>query len=602
MIIKDEELSIPETLIIRLLTSVLMTAGINMILSENTWNSISFVTEFSRKEIIFMIICLFVAISISDLLIKNISYYKTDIVLLVITTIWMSIYMLCEKTDVYLCVAVVLFTVIIINYAMRRFPISHKKMVMTDKKMWLTVGMVLLITAIYLGSLLVLRFYLFRTPTYDFGIFAQMFHNMKETLLPDTTCERSYLLSHFAVHFSPIFYFVLPIYMIFPSPVTLIIVQLLFILSGIIPIYKICKERKFSTYITASLMIVYILYPTLRSGLFYDFHENKFLPTLILWLLYFMDTDAITEKKKYAGIFIFLLLCLFVKEDAAIYTACIGLFNLSYKNTKKEKITGGCVFCFSVIYFLIVYKCLGEFGEGKSITSIGRYNNLMVTDKDGIVGLVMNMITNPGYAIAQIVEKDKLQFILWTMGPLMFIPLLNKKISVLILAIPYAVINLLTDYGYQYNIGFQYTYGSCTLLMYMVILWFDGKENLKKKRMATIMCVSSLLFSVNAIADRNLYYDDAKLNLESNLEIKEVFESIPKDASVKADTWFVAHLCDRKEVYDYDYTDKETDYIVLDMRSAGNREKKQEDIEKMYKRGYELYKEIEEKVIILYKK
>ena len=45
----------------------------------------------------------------------------------------------------------------------------------------------------------------FSTPTYDFGIFAQMFHQMRATGLPNTTLERDGLLSHFAVHVSPIY-------------------------------------------------------------------------------------------------------------------------------------------------------------------------------------------------------------------------------------------------------------------------------------------------------------------------------------------------------------------------------------------------------------
>ena len=56
----------------------------------------------------------------------------------------------------------------------------------------------------------VCRVYSFSTPTYDFGIFAQMFHSMRTTLLPITTVERDGALSHFAVHVSPIYYLLLP--------------------------------------------------------------------------------------------------------------------------------------------------------------------------------------------------------------------------------------------------------------------------------------------------------------------------------------------------------------------------------------------------------
>ena len=38
------------------------------------------------------------------------------------------------------------------------------------------------------------------------------------TGLPDVSCERDVLMSHFAVHISPIYYLLLPFYALFPSP------------------------------------------------------------------------------------------------------------------------------------------------------------------------------------------------------------------------------------------------------------------------------------------------------------------------------------------------------------------------------------------------
>lgn len=52
----------------------------------------------------------------------------------------------------------------------------------------------------------VCRVYSFGTPSYDFGIFSQMYYNMKESGFPMTTIERDGPLSHFCVHVSPIYY------------------------------------------------------------------------------------------------------------------------------------------------------------------------------------------------------------------------------------------------------------------------------------------------------------------------------------------------------------------------------------------------------------
>ena len=72
-----------------------------------------------------------------------------------------------------------------------------------------TVGAGVLVLAA-IGAFTCMRQAAYCTPNFDFGIFCNMFHNMRKTLLPLVTCERDKLLSHFAVHISPIYYLLLP--------------------------------------------------------------------------------------------------------------------------------------------------------------------------------------------------------------------------------------------------------------------------------------------------------------------------------------------------------------------------------------------------------
>ena len=71
----------------------------------------------------------------------------------------------------------------------------------------------------------VLRYRLNYASAYDFGIFSQMYYYMDKGLSPLTTCERDGLLSHFAVHLSPVFYVLLPFYKLVPRPETLLVLQ-----------------------------------------------------------------------------------------------------------------------------------------------------------------------------------------------------------------------------------------------------------------------------------------------------------------------------------------------------------------------------------------
>ena len=170
--------------------------------------------------------------------------------------------------------------------------------------LWVKIG-VGVMAALWLGFVIsgtVCRYLLNWSSTFDFGIFSQMYYYMKETGLPLTTCERDMLLSHFAVHMSPAYYLLLPVYWLFPNPITLFVMQAAVIALGVVPCYLIARDKGLPPLAVLAFCAVYCLYPSLIGGAFYDFHENVMLTGFILWALYFM------QKKRFLWMYLFLLL------------------------------------------------------------------------------------------------------------------------------------------------------------------------------------------------------------------------------------------------------------------------------------------------------
>jgi hypothetical protein len=102
-----------------------------------------------------------------------------------------------------------------------------------------------------------MRYLTFTSPNFDFGLFVNMFHNMKETGLPLISSERDVLLSHFVVHISPTCYLLLPFYALFPSAMTLQIGQAVILASGIIPAILIARHYKLSNLKLADLSLAH---------------------------------------------------------------------------------------------------------------------------------------------------------------------------------------------------------------------------------------------------------------------------------------------------------------------------------------------------------
>lgn len=563
------------------------------------YTSIETLGGISGRNYLIILFVLLIVIHVVEIFLERNGIIHSDIIFFLMSVFLYGMNIAFHTHDIYYMAVVILFVLIAFSYGLNRCGITLQNWKIKDRYMKGFLLVLAVITILYLGSLLVLRVYLFKTVTFDFGIFVQMFYYMKETLIPYTTCERNELLSHFAVHFSPFYYFILPFYILFPYPVTLIIVQLLAVASGVIPLYLMSRRKKLSPLAVIGICSVYLCYPALRGGLFFDFHENKFLAPLVLWLLYFFDLEKF-DRKKIAGITVFTLLILMVKEDAPIYTACIGLFQAVYKKDKRDKIAGLTIMVFSVIYFFVVFHFMGIFGDaGGAITSFGRYKNLMITEYDGIGGLVLNMLKDPAYVMSQLLTTEKLEFLLWMFLPVLFLPLQSRNLATYILLIPLVVLNLLSNYPYQHSIYFQYTYASGTLVIYLSLLELSKRKGIRGKKTGICLLVVSLIMSASCISDRNVYYQDYSLYHEQVDDVWELLKQIPEDASVAASTKFVPVLAERDVIYRFS-EGADTDYIVLALDGTDG-ESNAEMAEEYLQSHYELFGKIEDRVIVLKK-
>jgi len=478
--------------------------------------------------------------------------------------------------------------------------------------LWITVGLSICFF-LFVSVWTVGRIYSFSTPTFDFGIFSQMFYHMKESGLPMTTVERDGLLSHFHVHVSPIWYLLLPFYSLIPTPVTLQVLQAAVITSAVIPLWKIGKHHGLSGAGRMLICAVLLLYPAFSGGTSYDIHENCFLTPLILWLFYGID------KKNTAVIAIFTLLTLMVKEDAAVYVAVIALWlivktALRFRKSEHDSLlTGIAMLAVSLIYFLLVTSFLAKIGDG---VMTYRYDNFIYDGSSSLITVIKSVILNPMKAVYECVDKEKLRFIALTMLPLLGMPLLTRRYERYILLIPYVLVNLMSDYQYQHDIFFQYTFGSTAFLMYLTVINVaDLKINWKQLTTLIIAAgVSAGCFGWIVVSKAVKYPVNCVRYFEYYQNIRDTLAQIPEDASVTATTFYTTALSQREVLYDVRYSSTahllQTEYVVLNV-SAENEYVRYETygrnngfenlVKLLSENGYELYAELNG-VLVIYRK
>lgn len=469
--------------------------------------------------------------------------------------------------------AVLLCLALLLIYAWKGSAVKTEPMEVSERgrrpALCLTVVFALVFFA-FVSLWTVCRVLEYRTPSYDFGIFSQMFHQMRTTGLPTTTLERDGLLSHFKVHVSPIYYLLLPFYCICPKPATLQVLQAALLASAAIPLWLLAKKHGFSPILRALLCLLLFLYPAYSGGAAYDIHENAFLTPLLLWLFYAIDCGSCWRTALFAA------LTLLVKEDAAVYVAVAGLYltarSLRKPCDRKGLKTGLLLLLASVGWFFAVTTYLSKCGDG---VMAYRYENFMPDGSSSLFSVIKTVILLPMKVLYECVDTEKLEFLARTLLPLLGLPLLTRHYERFLLLIPYVLVNLMSDYPYQHDIYFQYTFGATAFLFYLTLLNLSELMQAIPKRvfLARLPLFLALIamiacFSASSMGRGTFYIKLYYTNRTSYAQIDEFLQAVPKDASVASTTFYTTALSNREVLYDIKYATSEhlfsVDCIVLD--------------------------------------
>lgn len=479
-----------------------------------------------------------------------------------------------------------------------------------QKGFWESTAVAAVLFFLFVSVWTVCRVRSFSVTTFDFGIFAQMFHSMKTTGLPITTVERDGALSHFAVHVSPIYYLLLPFYCVVPKPETLQVLQAAVLASAVLPLWKLGKHHNLSPMMRFGLCLLLLVYPAYSGGTGYDIHENAFLTPLLLWLFYGID------RRNWVITAIAASLTLMVKEDAAVYVAVVALFLLLRTVLRPDKkwglIAGSLLLIGAVGWFAAVTGYLAESGDG---VMTYRYDNFMYDGSESLITVIKAVLLCPMKAVFECADLEKLKFVGLTMGALAGLPLLTRRYERLVLLIPYLLVNLMTDYKYQFDVFFQYTYGSTACLIYLVLVNLaDWKAEWRRlTALGLALVISFCCFCVQIVPRAVRYPIYCSVNGAYYDSLRSVLDTVPEGASVAATTFYAPYLSARDELYDIRYAAKDhvfsCEYVVVGVKDksclkkyAVNGEMGYENfVELLMAEGYEKTDEVEGKLEIYHK-
>ena len=426
--------------------------------------------------------------------------------------------------------------------------------------------------AVY-GLLSWLKYRAYMDARFDLGNMVQAVYNTAHGhFLEITTGDlEPRQMSRLGSHVDPILaLFAIP-WLVWPSPVMLLVGQAAIVATGAWPAYRLGTRVTRDPSAGAFLAGAYLLYPALGFLVLNEFHPVALATPLLLWAFLYMDED------RWVRAAVFLVLAAACKETVPLVIAFMG----AYFAIRKRSPWPLVVTVLGVAWFAAAVWVVIPHYNGDQSSFIARYGDY----GSGAGEVAKNALLHPGRTVEDLFSESNLRYWLALLWPLGFTSLFSPLTT--LIALPEYALNALSATVYQRRIEFHYTALEIPFLFAAAVLgvqrlwrWLGGGFRKSEKLMrgervqrstlalTVLLCavagnfvLGPLPFSLPGAA-----YDGADYAKSSHdVALDEAVAMIPDDVKVSANNNAGAQLAARRVAYIFPYF-AAADWVIVDQR------------------------------------
>jgi len=341
---------------------------------------------------------------------------------------------------------------------------------------WLATGLVALLAVAFSAFFimyLTTRHSVYLTNAEDLGNMDQAIWNtlhgrlLNQTIcntVSDTNCYSFEGITRFAIHFEPILFPVSLLYLIWPDPRMLQIIQTLVVASGAFPAFWLARLRLRNELAGVGIAALYLLYPAQQFATVSDFHAVTFTAAFLLFTLYFMYT------RRTVWLFVFAVLSMACKEEIPLVVAMFGLWSILFQQRWRSGLALMLLASgWAVVSFFIIPHI---FSPTEHSLVASRYGSLGHTPLE----IARTFLLHPiGVLKQHVLEHSHFFYLRLLLTPAGYLPVLAPWVLVLVL--PSLAVNLLSSDFNQYSGLYQYNAEIVPVLVFatieamVLILW-----------------------------------------------------------------------------------------------------------------------------------
>ncbi len=400
---------------------------------------------------------------------------------------------------------------------------------------WLALGIAFLFfnaCAVFLY----LKYYTFGYTDWDLAFYNQAMWNLSFHGNQFSSLFDRNLLGN---HANLIAFLLIPLYRIFPHPLTLVFTKLFVFTIAAVVFYRYAK-LKLCPVVAISMMLLYLIYPANLFSIIYefDFESLSPVPLFLLYIFY--------QQKNFRAFLCTAILTILIKENLALIVCVFGLTGLF----SKEKWKWGVIplALGSIAFVLLTQVLIPYFSPtGKHLYAY-LYSELGQTPTQ----IAWKLLSHPFLIFDRLATPFIRQCLLTMFIPLAFLPIFSA--STLFYIFPILLLRILAKAPTQMSIYYYYGVSIAPFLflaMVNTLSWIGSKPQQIFRTlfypllMLTMLCsIQEVHLNLNIMKSMIFIHDD-----RFKLARRDLVKTIPKDAPVIGSFDFLSRLSQRKNLY-----------------------------------------------------
>ncbi len=306
-------------------------------------------------------------------------------------------------------------------------------------------GLMMLAYALLFGWLSLSRYDAYETHALDLGNMGQAAWNTIHGHPFSFTNVR--LMYHFeawntntrlSFHVEALFPFISLVYLVYPHPESLLVLQTVALALGAIPTFWLARDVLGHAWCGLVFAAIYLLFPSLEALNLYEFHPVSLATSLLILAFWF------AWRRRYVPFAICALAAMGGKEEIGLVVAMFGLYIALVQRERRVGVLAILVGVGWTLFATIIVE--KHFRQPGTLTfAQSRYGYL----GHGIRGVLHTVLHRPGIVLHHVVTRAKLSYASFLLEPVGFLALLAPL--VLLLAAPTVLINVLSTDQHMYS-------------------------------------------------------------------------------------------------------------------------------------------------------